>query len=715
MDFNTDIGNLSGIGKKRRDALRGMGIFTVGDLLYHFPRAYQNRGDILPLAMTPDGSVGAFMLTVATKPQTFMLKNRKQITKFTAFDDTGRCTVTFFNQPFVKDIFNVGDEFRFYGKLSVKYHVRELSSPIYEQVSEHKKLPALCPVYPLTEGITQNIIKASIESCFKSLRDENYCFPEIFSPEMIKKYDLVPLYDALCAIHFPTDEERVKKARDRFVFEELYLFALGLTMSKKNKVSYDNAYPIRNTDYSEFLACLPYSLTKAQARSVEEIVNDMANKEGRPMSRLLSGDVGSGKTVCAALAAYVAVKNKAQVAFMAPTEILAIQHYNDLKPVFEKLGMRVELLTGQTNRAARERIFAEVLNGETDIVVGTHALLNDKLEFRSLGLCITDEQHRFGVRQRGMLTEKSKNDAMQAHVLVMSATPIPRTLALILYGDLDLSVLDELPPNRQIVDTFLVDESYRERLNGFIRKNATSNQVYIVCPMVEESDSGDDLGLVPLFFNERAENVENNNKLVSALELSKRLKNEVFPDLSVGCIHGKLKSAEKERIMRDFADNKIKILVSTTVIEVGVNVPNATLMVIENAERFGLSQLHQLRGRVGRGKDKSYCVLVSGSESDKAKKRLETLCKTNNGYKIAEVDLEMRGPGDFLPDAVGDARQSGSIKFKYASFCDMEMLKKAFECAEGVLKEDSELRHIQNSGMRLYMEKMFLRLRGSIN
>ena len=711
MDFSTPIGSLSGVGKKRCECFYNLGIHNVEDLLYHFPRAYQNRGNILPLAMTPDGTVGAFMLTVATKPQTFTLKNRKQITKFVAFDESGKCTLTFFNQPFINDIFHVGDEFRFYGKLSVKYNTRELSSPSYEPVIPGKKLQSLIPVYPLTEGLTQMFVKSVTELAFNTLEFGNYDFPDIFRTETTEKMGLMNLKDALREIHFPTDIEKVKKARERFVFEELYAFALGLSMSKKYKKD-GNAIPMEDTDISEFLSILPYSLTRAQDRSVKEILSDMSNESRKPMSRLLSGDVGSGKTVCAAIALYVAVKNNTQSAFMAPTEILATQHYNDLAPIFEKLGIKTALITGATTASTKKKIYESVSAGDTKVVIGTHALLNEKLEFEKLGLVITDEQHRFGVRQRSALADKTKKDGYEPHVLVMSATPIPRTLALILYGDLDISALDELPPGRKPVDTFLVDESYRERLNGFIRKNAQNNQVYIVCPMVDESDDEEE-ALLPFDFT--SEDVEKKEKinLRSAVALAETLKNETFPDLPIGLIHGKMRSSEKDRVMRDFEQNKIKILVSTTVIEVGVNVPNAVLMVIENAERFGLSQLHQLRGRVGRGKDKSYCVLVSSSDSEKAKKRLKVMCSTNDGYKIAEADLEQRGPGDFFPNNKGDARQSGGIKFRFASLCDMELLKKAFDEAEAVLNDDRTLSNPENKGAFRYMQRLFLRLRNS--
>ena len=708
MDFSTPVCSLSGVGKKRNECLLNLGIKNVEDLLYHFPRAYQNRGEVFQLAMTPDGTVGSFILTVATNPQTFTLKNRKQITKFTAFDDSGKVTLTFFNQSFVKDIFHIGDVFRFYGRISVKYGKREMSSPVYEPVVPGKTLPDLVPIYPLTTGIKQNFIKNITETTLKELIQCGYDFPDIFSERIISKYQLKSLKDALVEIHFPSDTKQVQNARKRFVFEELYAFALGVLMTKARRKS-GNAYSMVKTGINDFLSLFPYSLTNAQNRAISEIISDMSNKDNIPMNRLLSGDVGSGKTVCAAAALYVAAINGTQGAFMVPTEILAVQHYNDLCPLFSKLGINVALLTGSTSQSVRKKIYEDAHSGKIHIVIGTHALLNENLEFNNLGLVITDEQHRFGVRQRTVLASKNSLNKKDAHVLVMSATPIPRTLALILYGDLDLSVLDELPPGRKNIDTFLVDESYRERLNGFIRKNATTNQVYIVCPMVEEDDDESE-GLLPFDFTDEDVTNREKNKLISAVALAEKLKNEVFPDIPVGLIHGKMKSAEKNKIMQEFEQNKIKILVSTTVIEVGVNVPNAVLMVIENAERFGLSQLHQLRGRVGRGADKSYCILVSSSESEKARQRLSVMCSTNNGYKIAEADLEQRGPGDFFTNGIGDARQSGDLKFKFATLCDMELLKEAFIEAQNVLKTDPRLEMADNRGAKLYMDKLFSRL-----
>lgn len=714
LSFGTKITGLSGIGKKRAEAFARLGIYTVEDLLYHFPRTYQNRGKILPLGTSNDGDTGAFILTVGTRPQTVMLKNRMQLTKFTAFDDTGKCTVVFFNQAFVKDIFHVGEEFRFWGKLSVKKSARELSSPVYEACGSHVKLKDLIPVYPLTDGLTQKILRQTIENTLITLKNEGYVFPDNINEETRQREKLISLENALFTLHMPTDLEEMQNARQRFIFEELYLFALGVSVSKK-RFRGGNAIQMQRLDRDEFLNELSFKLTNAQTRSIDEIERDMTLNGSQPMGRLLSGDVGSGKTVCAAYAAYLAVKNGTQAALMVPTEILARQHYNDLYPLFDKFGMKTELLIGAMTATEKRRIRQSLQSGDTDFVVGTHALLSDGVEFKNPGIVITDEQHRFGVKQRSGLAEKAVGH--DAHVLVMSATPIPRTLALIMYGDLELSVLDELPPNRQKVDTFLVNESYRPRLNGFIKKQVEAgHQVYIVCPMVERHEDEEDEGeMLPLEFTfDDIDEVEKQGKktVKSALEHADELK-KIFPMYNIECIHGKLKSVEKDRIMNEFAQNRINVLVTTTVIEVGMNVPNATLMIIENAERFGLSQLHQLRGRVGRGSAKSYCVLVSDSETEKSKQRLGIMCRTNDGYRIAEADLAQRGPGDFFPNKEGDARQHGNLSFRLASLCDMDMLKRAFEEAEKLLKEDPLLSSCENEHIRRSVSGVFNRLSGA--
>lgn len=689
ITFDTPLLSLPGIGKKRAELFDNLGIRDVYDLLYHFPRAYQNRGKILDLAMTPDGVTGAFLLTVGTVPQTATLKGRLNLTKFSAFDETGKCTVTFFNQPYLKNSFHVGEEYRFWGRLTVRKGSRELSSPAYELAGPRKELPEIYPVYPLTEGLTQKGVMGLINLVLDEMERAPEGFPDPIPESILEKEGLCGLREAFLAIHRPKTTGMMEAARRRFVYEELYVFALSVSLTGK-KIRSGHAKTMTLPDTDGFFKALPFEFTSAQKRSAGEIASDLCNAAGRPMSRLLSGDVGSGKTAVAAYAAYIAAKNGMQTSLMAPTEILARQHANDFSKLFAPLGIRVSLLTGSLSAAEKRKVKEDIKTGNTDVVIGTHALLTSDVEFASLGLVITDEQHRFGVRQRSILSERSRKKGFDPHVLVMSATPIPRTLALILYGDLDLSALDELPPGRQKVDTFLVDETYRDRLNGFIRKNAATGQVYIVCPSVEkivenDPDNLTDDNLLPFFFEE--EEPENEKPpLKSAVEYAEKLQNEIFRDLKVGLVHGKMKGSEKNDVMRRFEEGEIKILVSTTVIEVGVNVPKATLMIVENAERFGLSQLHQLRGRVGRGKAKSYCVLVSTGESEKAKKRLEMLCKTSDGFKIAEYDLTDRGPGDFMTDRDGSARQHGEMGFRFASLTDMDMLTKAFSDAKETLE-----------------------------
>lgn len=666
---------LHGVGAVRAEAYHKLGICLAGDLLWHFPRSYENRGDVKTLAEATVGEKQALAMTIATKPTVARIRRGFTILKFRAFDATGTCEISYFNQDYLKNTFLVGEEYRFYGKLEKKGDRFFMSSPAHEPTGGAKPLMPLFPIYPSAEGLTQKQIKSGVHEVLSAaesdLRDH---LPE----ELRLKNRLSALLPALRGIHMPESYEELIAAKRRLVYDELFLFALSLRLSA-NRERQTGAPIFRNNDLAPFLALLPYTLTGAQSRAVAQILSDMA--KDTPMNRILVGDVGCGKTVCAAAALYVAVKNGAQAALMVPTEILARQHAADLAPLLEKLGIRVTLLLGalteKQKRMAREAIAA----GETDVVIGTQALISEGVEFSSLGLVVIDEQHRFGVNQRAWLTEKGKH----VHTLVMSATPIPRTLALTVYGGLDISKIDEIPPGRQKVDTFFVGESYRERLEAFIRKQvAEGGSVYIVCPAVEETDEeeGD------LLLSEIGELLlpEEKPPLKSAVNYTKEL-SERHPDLRISFVHGKMKSADKDKVMRAFSEGEIDVLVSTTVIEVGVNVPNACLMIVENADRFGLSQLHQLRGRVGRGTRKSYCVLVSDTKGENAVKRLKTMCATNDGYEIAETDLKLRGPGDFLrPMASAGIRQSGGTDFRIADLCeDGDMLIHAFADAEEFL------------------------------
>ena len=691
------VSALSGVGRARATAYEKMGIRTLSDLLMHYPRAYENRGDIKTLfeaAMT--GGKCAVVLTVATETKSTNIRRGMNLLKFRAYDESGTAEITFFNQAFLKDKFPLGATFRFYGKVESTGRRYTMSSPAYEFFDEISPPASLVPIYRMTEGISAKQISGNIATALSICERD---IEDFLPPETIEKQRLCSLRFALKNIHNPDDYRSLAAAKRRLVFDEFFYFALGIAMTK-TKSRPVGAPQCVDTDLGEFLKCLPYKLTDAQSRAVAEISADM--KKTTPMNRMLVGDVGCGKTVCAAAAMYVAVKNGRQAVLMAPTEILARQHYADLSELFGRLGIRTELLIGATTAAQKKKIkaalAAENKEDRIDVVIGTQALLSDGVEFAAPGLVVTDEQHRFGVNQRATLA--GKND--KAHLLVMSATPIPRSMALIMYGDLDVSKIDTMPPGRQRVDTFAVDESYRQRLDAFIEKQVgMGGQVYIVCPAVEESEDEDapavgEIGLFEISTRGEEKTVkENATPLKTAVEFSAELAARL-PKLSVAFMHGRMKSAEKERVMADFAEGKTDVLVSTTVIEVGVNVPNACLMIVENADRFGLSQLHQLRGRVGRGQRKSYCVLVSdaakGGESTAAQ-RLKSLCKLYDGYAIAEQDLLMRGPGDFFRATEDDTiRQSGGIRLPLAEQCDdATLMSAAFAEANAILAADKTL------------------------
>lgn len=697
---DTPVRYLSGVGAKRAGQLAGMGIETVRDLLYHFPRAYQHRGDVHTLAEGKLGEVGAFILTVSAAPVSARLKGRLTLTKMSAFDETGKCDITFFNQAYLRDVFPVGSTFRFWGKLERRKGRFQLTSPDYEPYYDGLSLPEFKPVYPLTEGITQKYISKIISAALEQITGIEQM--DILPDKVRVKYALPELRRALGDIHNPEDYSSMEKARRRFVFEELYIFALGIMLTKK-QIQAGKAPVFANTDTREFEKALPFPLTRAQKRVISEIAADVGNKDAVPMSRLVSGDVGSGKTVCAAAAAYMALKSGYQAAIMAPTEILAHQHYEDLKPLFEKFGFGCELLTGSTPAAKKREIRAALAAGRLPLVIGTHALLTSGVEFACAGLFVTDEQHRFGVMQRAALAEKG----VDAHVLVMTATPIPRTLALILYGDLSLSQVDEMPPGRQKVLTFLVDESYRERMTGFIEKQALEGrQVYIVCPSIE-GDSENEEGTVGIEYDGHSGQTSV-PVLKNAVDYEKTLKAALSPKIKTALMHGRLPAVEKERIMESFAKGEIQVLVSTTVIEVGVNVPNATLMIVENAERFGMSQLHQLRGRVGRGKYKSWCILVSDTQNEVALERLNAMTETSDGYLIAQKDLALRGPGDFFPSHSGKARQHGAAgTFLSAKCADMNDLRSAFDAAAQTVEKDPLLEKAENRPAHSALEELF--------
>lgn len=658
-DLATDVRYIKGIGEQRAKALSKLGITTLRDLIAWFPRKYDDRRQTKRIVDLIPGESACVAAMIASPPTVSHIRKGMDLVKVRAVDESGVLDVTFFNQTWLKNQLHQGETYIFYGKAEGNLLRKTMASPIVEQEGRGEFTGRIVPIYPLTAGVSQLILSRSIRQGLDACAD---ILPDILPNEIRQTHHLCRIGYAYENIHFPEDEKALDLARRRLAFEELFLFTIGLKRLRNRRETV-SVPPCGNVDMNAFYAMLPFTLTNAQKRCVEEALSDM--RSGIPMNRLCQGDVGSGKTMVAAACVYFMVKNNRQAALMAPTEILAQQHYNGLAPLLESMGIRCALLTGSTKTATKRSISAQLAAGEIDFAIGTHALITESVEFSNLGLVVTDEQHRFGVAQRSALSAKGQHP----HTLVMSATPIPRTLALILYGDLDVSIIDELPPGRQPIETFAVPGSYHPRLYNFIRKLvAEGRQAYIVCPMVEVNDELPD---------ERK----------AVMEYAKMLQTEVFPDLRVSFVHGKMKPKEKEAVMSAFAGHETDILVSTTVIEVGVDVPNAAVMVIENAERFGLSQLHQLRGRVGRGKHQSYCILVSDNKNEETKERLKVMTKTADGFKIAEEDLRLRGPGDFF-----GVRQHGLPGLKIADIgCDTKLLREAQEAAENLLKQDPDL------------------------
>jgi ATP-dependent DNA helicase recG len=597
VDLLKDAKYIKGVGPNRIKQLNSLGIYTLEDVISYYPRGYENRGIKKDIAELVDGEDALIEAKCVSKMTEIRIRKNMTIYKLVVRDETATCTLTWFNVPFLKKRFIVGDTYKFFGKVKRKLNQIEMMTPIIDEQDSNKNTGRIIPIYPSTYNLSQNILRKIIENAL----EEANVLPETIPEYLIKEYKLMGINEATKQIHFPNSFEDYNKARTRLVFEELLIMQLALLTFKTN-YDKDKKGISFSTDakMSEIIDSLPFKLTNAQSRVLEEIDKDMESK--KMMNRLLQGDVGSGKTAVAMCAAFKAVRSNYQAAVMVPTAILATQHYQNFKKTMDKFDIRCELLISGMAKKQKEKILEELKQGKIDIIIGTHALLQENVEFNKLGLVITDEQHRFGVRQRSIINLKGENP----DVLVMSATPIPRTLALILYGDLDISIIDELPPNRQKIDTFAVTASKEERVNNFIKGQIDEGrQAYVVCPLVEESD-------------------EINAK--SVLEIAEKYKNEIFKDYRVEYIHGKLNKKDKEAIMEEFKNGKIDILISTTVIEVGVDVPNASIMVIENAERFGLATLHQLRGRVGRGKYKSYCILKYKGNRRKHQRKNE-----NNG------------------------------------------------------------------------------------
>ncbi len=668
LDLYKDVQYVKGIGPKKADKLNKLGIFTLKDLLYYFPRQFEDRNNLKKIAQLEDGEK-VTIKAVISSINTFSPKEGMTLTKIDVKDETGSAKLVFFNKSYIKNTFRPGDSILVFGKVKKKFNNLELTSCELEYLTNSPKNTCrFMPVYQLTYGVTNKEIMSIIRTV---LEDKELIIQEYMPQRIIEKYRLCSIDFAVRNIHSPSSKESLKIALYRIVFEELLILQLGLFVFKSGRNKEDGIKFETSKDLKKIISALPFKLTKAQNRALDEIIQDM-NLE-KIMNRLVQGDVGSGKTVVALLALANCVLNGYQGALMAPTEILAGQHYISLTESLKDFGINVGLLIGSLTKKQKDTVLEQIKNNEIDILIGTHALIEDKVEFNNIGLVITDEQHRFGVMQRSKLSLKGANP----DILVMTATPIPRTLALILYGDLDISIIDELPPGRQPIETIAIEKSKRDRAynNLVIREVESGRQVYIVCPLVEESEA---------------------IEAKSAVELVEELRAEYFHDLRLGLLHGKMKSSEKDEVMRLFKNKEIDILVSTTVIEVGVNVPNATLMIIENAERFGLAQLHQLRGRVGRGSHKSYCVLIYDSKTDVCRQRMAIMEETNDGFKISEKDLEIRGPGEFF-----GTRQHGLPELKVANlFKHIKILKLAQQEARYILGEDNNLQLKENMALK---------------
>jgi len=672
---------LKGVGPTKAKQFAALNIFTLEDLICHFPRAYEDRTRLVPIAKLEVDVPACFKAMVMNTPRTNHIRKGLDITKVQVADYSARLNLTFFNSRFAAEQLQYGKEYIFYGAVSGDFIGYNMTNPVFETLdSQPVTTRRILPIYPLTAGLSNAAMLKAVRQALA------ICNPpaEILPDAVRKEYGILGADRAYYAIHEPSTMEEAELAKRRLIFEEFFVFSAGLALMRAARAN-KKATPYAHCDLTDFYRALPFTLTGAQSRAIDEISADL--RRGTPMNRLVQGDVGSGKTMVAAAAAYLAIRNGHQAALMAPTEILAEQHYESLGKLLQPLGIRTCLLTGSLTPKQKKETRALIETGQVDLVIGTHALVSDATVFHNLGLVIADEQHRFGVAQRSKLSGKGEDP----HLLVMSATPIPRTLALLMYGDLEVSILNELPPGREPVDTFLVDESYRARINAFIRKHVSEgHQCFVVCPAVEENEE------MPM---------------KAATVWAETLQKTTFPDLRIALLHGQMKGSEKEGVMASFARGEADVLVATTVIEVGVDVPNATLMIIEDADRFGLSQLHQLRGRVGRGKAKSFCILTSQTKSADTKSRMKAFCKTTDGFKIAEADLQMRGPGDFF-----GSRQSGLPVFRVASLsCDLETLKQAQQASAQWIDTQGTADTTEAKNLRARIGALFLRAQGTMN
>ncbi|MFZ5352618.1 MAG: ATP-dependent DNA helicase RecG [Bacillota bacterium] len=674
-----DVQSLKGIGEAKAKLLRKLGVKVLEDLLYLYPRGYKDKSIIANIADLQAENSYTLRVIIETKPQEQRVKNGIILTKCRASDSTGKINIVWFNNRYIKNSINCGEEYFLHGKVKQAGRDKVMESPEFEKVTDKESvnINRIVPYYPLTEGLTQKEMRKAVKSVVEAVHNK---MADVFPEDFRRQYNMAEINFCLNNIHFPESMYNLQLAIRRFKFEELFMLQSGLIHIKRmNHESKKGIVFGHSQKVMKFVDTLPFKLTNAQLRVLAEIFEDM-DKENI-MNRLVQGDVGSGKTIIAFLALYKCCLSGYQGILMAPTEILAEQHYLSFSQLMGSTGIRIRLLTGSLTPKEKRALLENIKNGEVDVVVGTHALIQENVEFERLGLVITDEQHRFGVRQRAVLSGKGNNP----DIIVMTATPIPRTLSLILYGDLDISVIDEMPPGRKKVDTYFIDSGKKERLFNFIKKELDQGrQAYVVCPLVEESEKLD---------------------LNSAVEYSELLQSEYFKGYRVGLLHGKMKSEEKNKIMESFRINEINILVSTTVIEVGVNIPNATIMVVENAERFGLAQLHQLRGRVGRGSSQSYCILISDSDNATAIERLKYMTKTENGFDIAEKDLELRGGGEILGQ-----RQHGLPELKIADIIkDVELLKLSRKAVE-YLYDSNKLVEPEYARMKKILDQRFNRV-----